>query len=76
MARVRKHFADEEAENEFDESDPRTGEKQEWRRMKSEFREIKEELRDAVWEKIDAPAEEKKRILEILKRAVAEIRGK
>ena len=44
--------------------------------MKSEFRELKEELKDALWEKIDAPTEEKKRILEILRNALAEIRKK
>jgi DNA-binding PadR family transcriptional regulator len=76
MARVRKHFADEEAENEFEASDPRTGAKQEWRKLKSEFRELKEDLKAALWEKIDAPEEEKKRILEILKNAIAEIRKK
>jgi DNA-binding PadR family transcriptional regulator len=76
MARMQKHFADEEAENEFDESDPRTGAKQEWRKMKSEFRELKEEIKAALWDKIDAPAEEKKRILEILRNALAEIRKK
>jgi DNA-binding PadR family transcriptional regulator len=76
MARVQKHFADEEAENEFDESDPRTGAKQEWRKMKSEFRELKEELKAALWEKIDATTDEKKRILEILRNALAEIRKK
>jgi DNA-binding PadR family transcriptional regulator len=76
MARMQKHFADEEAENEFDESDPRTGAKQEWRRMKSEFRELKEEIKAALWDKIDATTEEKKRILEILRNALAEIRKK
>jgi len=76
MARVQRHFADEEAENDFDESDPRMGAKQEWRKMKAEFRELKEELKSALWEKIDAPAEQKKRILEILRNALAEIRKK
>jgi len=76
MARVQKHFADEEAENEFDESDPRRGAKQEWRRMKAEFRELKEELKAALWEKIDASSEEKERILGIIKNAIAEIRKK
>jgi DNA-binding PadR family transcriptional regulator len=76
MARVQKHFADEEAENEFDESDPRSGEEQDWRRMRWEFREIKRELKTALLDKIDASAEEKKRILEILKNALAEIRKK
>jgi DNA-binding PadR family transcriptional regulator len=76
MARVQKHFADEEAENDFDESDPRSGAKQEWRRMKSEFRELKEELKAALWEKIDASVEEKERVLAILRNALAEIRKK
>jgi DNA-binding PadR family transcriptional regulator len=76
MARVRKHFADEEAENEIEESDPRTGTKQEWRKMKSEFRDLRDELKAAIWEKIDAPVEEKKRVLEILRNALAEIRKK
>jgi len=76
MARVRKHFADEEAENEFEESDPRTGTKQEWRKMKSEFRDIRDELKAAIWDKIEAPVEEKKRVLEILRNALAEIRKK
>ncbi len=76
MERVRKHFADEEAEKEFDESDPRRGTKEEWRKMKSEFRDLKDELKSALWEKIDAPVEEKKRVLEILRNALAEIRKK
>ena len=76
MARVQKHFADEEAENEFDESDPRAGAKGEWRRMKSEFRELTGELKAALWGKIDAPMEEKKRILGILRDAIAQIRKK
>jgi DNA-binding PadR family transcriptional regulator len=76
MARVREHFAEEEAENDFDESESRTDAKKEWRKMKSEFRELKDELKSALWDKIDATVEEKKRVLEILKKAIAEIRGK
>jgi DNA-binding PadR family transcriptional regulator len=74
MARVQKHFADEEAENDFEQSDSRSGGRQEWRKMKSEFRELKDELKAALWEKIDAPTEEKMRVLEVLRRALAEIR--
>jgi DNA-binding PadR family transcriptional regulator len=76
MARVQKHFADEEAENDFDEMDPRARAKGEWRKMKMEFHELKMELKAALFEKIDASADEKKRVLEILKKAIAEIRGK
>jgi len=74
MARVRKHLADEEAENDFDDSDPVEGTREEWRRMKSEFRELREELKTLLREKIDAPSDEWKRVLEVLRRAIAEIR--
>jgi DNA-binding PadR family transcriptional regulator len=76
MARVQRHFADEEAENDFDESVSPTGERRERREMKSEFRELKEELKAALWEKMDAPIEEKKRVLEVLRKTLAEIRKK
>jgi DNA-binding PadR family transcriptional regulator len=75
MARVQKHFADEEAENDLDDASPRSS-KAEWRKMKMEFRELKDELKAALFEKIDATAEEKTRILGVLKRAIEEIRGK
>jgi DNA-binding PadR family transcriptional regulator len=74
MARVQKHFADEEAENDFEQSDSRSGGRREWRKMKSEFRALKEELKATLWEKIDASNEEKMRVLEVLRRALAEIR--
>jgi DNA-binding PadR family transcriptional regulator len=76
MARMQKHFADEEAENNFDEMDPRARGKDEWRKMKMEFHELKSELKAALFEKLDASAEEKKRVLEVIRKAIAEIRGK
>jgi len=76
MARVQKHFADEEAENDFDESNPRTKSKGEWRKLKMEFHDLKHELKAAIFEKINAPDEEKKRVLDVIRRAIAEIRGK
>jgi DNA-binding PadR family transcriptional regulator len=74
MARVQQHFADEEAEHDFDASDARTTGKREWRRMKEEFRELTHELKAALWEKIDASTAEKARVLEILRNALAAIR--
>ena len=75
MARVQKHIAEEEAENEFDASDSRSGDdKREWRKMKSEFRDLKDELKEALRGKFDAPMEEKQRVLAILKQALADIR--
>lgn len=75
MARMQKHFADEEAENEFG-GEPTSESKNEWRKLKMEFHEVKEELKASLREKIHATAEEKKRVLAILKKAVQEIRGK
>ena len=74
MARVQRHFADEEADRDFDESEGRAGGRAEWRKMKSEFRELVGELKETLWEKINAPAEEKTRVLEILRAALASIR--
>jgi DNA-binding PadR family transcriptional regulator len=72
MARIQKHFADEEAENEFDPREARS----EWRKLKMEFHDLKDELKAALRDKIDAPAEEKKRVLDVLRRTIQEIRGK
>lgn len=52
------------------------GHVQDWRELKAEFRDLKQQLRDAIFEKIDAPMEEKRRILAILKQAIEDIRGK
>jgi DNA-binding PadR family transcriptional regulator len=76
MARMQKHFADEEAENDFAESDPRTRSKGDWRKLKMEFHELKHELKAALFEKITASDEEKKRVLEVIRKAIAEIRRK
>jgi DNA-binding PadR family transcriptional regulator len=75
MARVQKHLAEEEAENDFEYESPRSG-REEWRRLKVEFRELKAELREVLHEKIDSSPDEKKRILAILKNALREIRGR
>ena len=54
MARVQRHFADEDADRDFDESEGRASGRSEWRRMKMEFRELVGELKETLWEKIDA----------------------
>lgn len=75
MAGFRKQFAeDEETEDQFG-SDPKGHAKQDWRRLKAEFRDLRDQLKAAIYEKLDASVEEKQRILEVLRRAIAEIRG-
>lgn len=73
--RVRKHFQEEEAENEFEREGPR-GSREEWRKLKMEFMDLKAELKAALFEKMGASTEEKKRIFGILRKAIDEIRGK
>jgi DNA-binding PadR family transcriptional regulator len=74
MSRVQKQFADEEAENERDSFEPRSGSRAEWRQLKSEFRDLKDQLKAAIFEKIDASTEEKRRVLQVLKKALEEIK--
>jgi DNA-binding PadR family transcriptional regulator len=81
LARFGRRFADfqkrysEEAE-EADDAEARGGIKSEWRQVKMEFRELRGELKSILYEKMDAPPEERKRIADILRKAIGEIRGK
>jgi DNA-binding PadR family transcriptional regulator len=45
-----------------------------WREMREEFRDIRHDLKQALFSKFAASTEEKKRVLDILKKAIAEIR--
>ena len=74
LARFQKLFtADEDVVDRFG-SGP--GADSDWHQMKAEFRALRDELRAAIQEKISASLQEKKRVLEILRRAISEIRGK
>lgn len=75
LAHFQKQFAEEADVEEHFGSGPSGQFKGEWRQMKSEFRELREELKAAILEKIDSPLEEKKRILEILRQAIEQIRS-
>jgi DNA-binding PadR family transcriptional regulator len=77
LAQFQKQFVEEENEGSepFD-RDPRDGIKAEWRQARKEFRELRSTLKAALYEKFDAPAEERQRVLAILRRALDEIRGK
>jgi DNA-binding PadR family transcriptional regulator len=48
----------------------------EWQRMKAEFLGLRDELKAAIYEKLNSSLEEKKRVLQILRRTIDEIRGK
>jgi len=51
-------------------------EKVEWRQVKMQFHELRHEFKAALLEKLHASLEEKRRVLEVLRRTIAEIRGK
>jgi DNA-binding PadR family transcriptional regulator len=72
------HFRDQMAqEEEVDErwgGSPREQARKEWREMKAEFHELRREMKSALFEKLSASMEEKKRVLEVLRKAIAEIR--
>ena len=48
----------------------------EWRQIKAEFLGLRDELKAALYEKLNSSMEEKKRVLQILRRTIDEIRGK
>jgi DNA-binding PadR family transcriptional regulator len=50
--------------------------REEWQQMKAEFMGLRAELKAAIYEKINSSLEEKKRVLQILRRTIDEIRGK
>jgi len=76
LAHFRKQFAEEEDVADHFGSGPYGGAKAEWQHMKGEFRGLRDELKAAIFEKINSSMEEKQRILDIMRRAIDEIRGK
>jgi DNA-binding PadR family transcriptional regulator len=47
-----------------------------WRQMKAEFLGLRDELKSAIYEKLHSSVEEKRRVLDIMRRTIDEIRGK
>jgi DNA-binding PadR family transcriptional regulator len=76
MAHIRKEYAEQTQEAEDFASDAGREIKGEWRKTKVEFRGLRDELKATLYEKLDASAEERSRIGEILRRAIEEIRRK
>jgi DNA-binding PadR family transcriptional regulator len=72
MASMQKLFAEGSDDFAGDPGDESYGERRQW---KMELRELRDELKAALREKFNATAKEKKRIMEILRNAVREIRG-
>ena len=76
LAHVHKQFAeDEDILNHFG-SGPGGTPESDWHQVKAEFRELRDQLKAAIYEKLSSSIEEKKRVLQILRRTIEEIRGK
>jgi DNA-binding PadR family transcriptional regulator len=76
IADFQKRFTRENEEEDDAGADPRRHIKDEWRQARVEFRKVREDLKAALYEKLDASAEERQRIMAVLRRAIEEIRGK
>jgi DNA-binding PadR family transcriptional regulator len=76
LSHFQKQFAEDEDVADHFGSGPNTEAKDEWRQMKSEFRALRDEMKAAIYEKLNSSMEEKRRVLDVLRRAIGEIRGK
>jgi DNA-binding PadR family transcriptional regulator len=77
MAQFQREYREEEAAGQDwgSSEGERSGDKHEWRQIKSQFHELRHEFKQALFEKLHASMEEKRRVLDVLRRAIAEIRG-
>ena len=76
LAHFQRQYAEEEDVAEHFGGGPRDSVRSEWRQMKAEFLGLRDELKAAIYEKLNSSIEEKKRVLQILRRTIDEIRGK
>jgi len=72
----REYTEDEEAGQDWgSDRDHRGPDRQEWRQLRMQFHELRHEVKQALYEKLNASIEEKRRVLDVLRRAIAEIRN-
>jgi DNA-binding PadR family transcriptional regulator len=74
MAYFRDQMEQEEATEAQWAGSPREQQKREWRELKTEFHDIRHELKHVLFSKLSVPLEEKKRVLEILRKAIDDIK--
>ena len=71
----RQYTEDEEAGEDWGGTAGEPGvDREELRRLKTQFHELRHEMKQAIYEKLRASIEEKRRVLDVLRRAIAEIR--
>ena len=72
----RQYAQDEDAADHFGSGAGSAGVRGEWQDLKAEFLGLRDELKAAIYEKLSSSMEEKKRVLQILRKTIDEIRGK
>jgi DNA-binding PadR family transcriptional regulator len=72
----RQYAEDEDVAEHFGSGASSSSAHNEWQELKAEFLGLRTELKAAIYEKLSASLEEKKRVLQILRRTIDEIRGK
>jgi DNA-binding PadR family transcriptional regulator len=76
MERVRRYFAEEESVNEMAADDAAAGDRASGAKLRLEFFQLREELRTTLREAMNGAVEEKRRALDVLRRAIEELRRK
>jgi DNA-binding PadR family transcriptional regulator len=75
LAYWQRQYAEDEAAADHFASGASGGPRAEWQQLKAEFLALRAELKAAIYEKLSSSLEEKKRVLQILRRTIDEIRG-
>jgi len=76
LAHLQQQYAQDEDVADHFGGGPRDSARVEWRQIKAEFLGLRDELKAAIYEKLNSSMEEKKRVLQILRRTIDEIRNK
>jgi DNA-binding PadR family transcriptional regulator len=76
LAHLQQQYAQDEDVADHFGGGPRESARAEWREIKAQFLGLRDELKAAIYEKLNSSMEEKKRVLQILRRTIDEIRGK
>jgi DNA-binding PadR family transcriptional regulator len=76
LAHLQRQYVEDEAFADNFGGGPGGSARSEWHQLKAEFLGLRAELKAAIYEKLNSSLEEKKRVLQILRRTIEEIRGK
>jgi DNA-binding PadR family transcriptional regulator len=76
LAHLQQQYAQDEDVADHFGGGPSDSARVEWRQIKAEFLGLRDELKAAIYEKLNSSMEEKKRVLQILRRTIDEIRNK